>query len=361
MITDKAFMGEEINWKKFSLLLIQKIWMIVITGVAGAVIGSSLYLLINVVFAGPLQYQVEGGFYIEFAEGILDAHDYYNAYTWNSVVHQDKIMDIVKERLTELDMDADRARAELSIQADILSDVRYLTLTVKNEDAQYAMALFDACEDALIQFGQEMKEFDAISLTHKSSPNAIVFPMLTWRAGVIGGMCGIILAFLVFMLIYSLNDSIYLQEEMQERFQLFSYGVVLKESFKSQLDKKWDEYCKRELKNNIRYRIKDQEAAFIIVEDICRQGHQVPELIDVPLVPMAMPQSDIEFEMIRKKTGVILGIPYASGNGRLVKKYIDDLQKQDCPVLGAILIEADAGFLRKYYQTYLGKRKANEQ
>ena len=48
--------------------------------------------------------------------------------------------------------------------------------------------------------------------------------------------------------------------------------------------------------------------------------------------------------------GVILGVPYGRKNGKLISKYMDILQKQDCAVLGAILIDADMRFQRRYYQ-----------
>ena len=358
MAAEKAFMGEEVNWKKLLLLLQQRIWIIVMTGVAGAVIGSSLYLLIAVVFAGTTQYEMEGGFYIQFADGVLDAHDYYNAYTWNSVVHQDKIMDVTMNSLNESGVVLDREYVSNSMQADILSDVRYLTLKVTCDKPEYATKIFDACETAIIQFGLDMDEFDAISVTHQQEPHAVVLPDMTWRAGLIGTTIGLILAFLGLMLSYVADDSVYLQEELQDRYGLFVFGVLGKSPQKeTAADKEWNEYCQKECRMNLEYKLNGiVKVAFIPVVDFVKNEHQ-NDTISVPsdarqiqIESYNMPRNNEKFEQLRTCKGVILGVPYGRKNGKLISKYMDVLQKQDCVVLGAILIDADMRFQRRYYQ-----------
>lgn len=361
MTTERAMIEEEVNWKKLALLFLQKIWNIVIFGVAGALIGSSLYLLITVVFSGPTQYEVEGGFYITFAEGVLDAHDYYNAYTWNSVVHQDQIMlDTMAQLEKQGITDIDREYVENAVTADILSDVRYLTITVTCDREEYATKIFDACEEALIHFGQSMDEFDSITLTHQRQAKAIVIPVMTWRAAFLGALCGVILAFLGFMLLYVLDDSIYLQEELQDRYGLFSFGMIMKyKKKKSASDEKWEEYCSNECAGNLMHKLsREQKTAFIIVEDIVKKKKRKAEAIafvtnaDVSIDSIDMPETIEGFDKLRNYAGVILGVPYGAKNGALLTKYIRDLQKQDCKILGAVLIEADSSFLKKYYGTH---------
>ena len=358
MAAEKAFMGEEVNWKKLLLLLQQRIWIIAMLGVAGAVIGSSLYLLIAVVFAGPTQYELEGGFYIQFADGVLDAHDYYNAYTWNSVVHQDKILDATMKALEEAGVVLGREYVSNSMQADILSDVRYLTLKVTCDTPEYATKIFDACETAIIQFGLDMDEFDAISVTHQQQPHAMLLPDMTWRAGLIGITIGLILAFFGLMLSYVADDSVFLQEELQDRYDLFAFGVLGKTSKKeTAADKEWNEYCQKECRMNLEYRLKGTDkVAFIPVVDFVKNGQQndtisvLSDARQIQIESYSMPQNNEEFEQLRTCKGVILGVPYGRKNGKLISKYMDILQKQDCAVLGAILIDADMRFQRRYYQ-----------
>lgn len=364
MATEQAFMGEEVNWKKMMLLFLQRIWIIVCMGVAGAVIGSSLYLLIAVVFSGPTKYKVDGGFYIEFAEGMLEAHDYYNAYTWNSVVHQDQIMDATMNALQAAGVSGiERTYVADSIQADILSDVRYLCLAVTCDDPEKASLIFDACELALIQFGQNMKEFDSISVTHQPEPQAIIVPVMTWRAGTIGTTIGIFLAVFALMLSNLVDDSIYLQEELHDRYDLYVFGTISKASKKqSKLDLNWSKHCENELQNNISYRLnKSEQIAFIPVVDYMQEQTDIStismlsDITEIAIESCFMPQKEEGFNKLRACDGIILGIPYGAKNGKLIRKYIDELQKQDCKIVGAILIEADARFQRKYYQSCFRK------
>ena len=81
-IDSKAFLVELLYCMPYMLLL----------GVAGAVIGSGLYLIIMTVFSGPQMYQAETEYYIDFAEGRLEAKDYYNDATWNDVMATDLIL-----------------------------------------------------------------------------------------------------------------------------------------------------------------------------------------------------------------------------------------------------------------------------
>lgn len=358
-------MGEEVNWKKMLLLFQQKIWIIILMGVAGAVIGSSLYLLITVILAGETRYELEGGFYIEFAEGVLDAHDYYNAYTWNSVVHQDKILDTAMAALADAGVtELDREYVSDSVQADILSDVRYLTLRVTCSSPEDATEIFDAYEVALEQFGMDMKEFDSISVTHQPEPRAIVLPRMTWRATVIGTTIGFILATFYLMLSYLADDSIYLQEELQDRYGLLSFGVLGNSGKKeSPADRKWQTYCQTECVANLEYKLEDKkQVAFIpVIHPVTndKKGIMISlfDNIKAPKVEnILMPQTQEEFKKVRAYDGVVLGIPYGCRNGRLIRKYMDELQKQDCTVLGALLIEADITFQRRYYQGVLKKR-----
>lgn len=363
MTVKDAFMGEEVNWKKMLLLFWQKIWIIAIAGVAGAVIGSSLYLLIAVVFSGPLQYKIDGGFYIDFADGVLDAHDYYNAYTWNSVVHQDKIMELTMETLKNAGVtNLDKEYVSDSIQADILSDVRYLTLTVTCDYPEYATQIFDACEYAIIQFGQDMEEFDEITVTHQSEPKAIVIPVMTWRATVIGCTISIILAMIWLIIINLVDDSIYLQEELHDRYNLFVFGSIPEyRKKKNETDEEWEKYCAQECINHLSYKLhKGDRIAFIPVVDLVNCSRPISislltNIDDIEINNCVMPRNAEEFEQLRGYSGVILGVPYGCRNGRLLRKYMDDLQKQDCRIVGAILIEADGTFQRKYYRTCFQK------
>ncbi len=74
--------------------------------------------------------------------------DYYNAFTWNDVMGTDLIMDTMLEVLGDT---YSRESVKEMITADILSDVRYLTITVQGEDEKKVEAVSSAVQEALGQ------------------------------------------------------------------------------------------------------------------------------------------------------------------------------------------------------------------
>ena len=139
---------------------------------------------------------------------------------------------------------------------------------------------------------------------------------------------------------------------------MFAFGVLGKTSKKeTAADKEWNEYCQKECRMNLEYRLKGTDkVAFIPVVDFVKNGQQndtisvLSDARQIQIESYSMPRNNEEFEQLRTCKGVILGVPYGRKNGKLISKYMDILQKQDCAVLGAILIDADMRFQRRYYQ-----------
>ncbi len=309
----KEYWKEGIDSKEYLIRFLFQLKKFILIGVAGAVIGSGLYLLIMMIDSRVPVYQSETLYYIDFAEGRIDAKDYYNDFTWNTVIGSDLILGRVVEQLPGYE----RSVIRNMITADILSDVRYLTITVRGEDATQVEEIAAMLGEALVYFGTEFKglderdiygsivkidvsdTFDSIVKIEDSGVNKIVQPLFTWRAAFLGFVIGFLAAWFVFSVQFAVADAFYTRGNIERYLGISSLGI--------------------------RY----------------RQGKR---------------HSSKKLQIEETKDGVILLIPFGVSCRRRTEDMMRDLKMQERKVLGAVLTEADAKWMKLYYGTLGGER-----
>ena len=63
-----------------------------------------------------------------------------------------------------------------------------------------------------------------------------------------------------------------------------------------------------------------------------------------------MPEEDTEiYQKLRKTDGAIIAVRFGAGNGKRMERLLGNLKKQDCSILGAVIVEPDENFLKMYY------------
>lgn len=187
---------------------ITRLPLLLLAALAGAILGGGIYLLAAAAKAGNANYVSETRYYINFADGHYE--DYYNAYTWNSVIADDPILGRAMEALGD---GYDRNAVRGMITAQMPSDVRYLTVFVKGKVPEEVTVVKNALESAFVEFGKEMKEFDSI---YKINDAAIVkekTQYFSWRAAFLGaviffgvGVFGIAVSACIGSVFYTKND-----------------------------------------------------------------------------------------------------------------------------------------------------------
>ena len=93
-------MQRMIYWKRVWLLFRNKIWILVVAVLVGAVLGALGYKLVDAITDEGQYYRVSSDYYITFNED-ENGVDYYNAYTWDSILRDDPVVDVVMEYLPE--------------------------------------------------------------------------------------------------------------------------------------------------------------------------------------------------------------------------------------------------------------------
>ena len=176
-------MQQGVDSRALFATFITKLPRLLVFAVAGAILGSGLNLFVVLVKAQHRCYVSETEYYVAFDKGQDDARHWYNDFTWNDVLATNGILGRAMELLGD---GYERSQVKEMIRADILSDVRYLTITVKGQDAARVEAVKDALGTALEEFGAVQEEFSSI---YKIEDLGIVqeeIPYFAWRSAFLG-------------------------------------------------------------------------------------------------------------------------------------------------------------------------------
>lgn len=214
-----------IDSKALFVTLIRGLPQFLLLAAAGAVFGSSLHLFITLYQSGKALFQAETEYYIDFADGRLEAKDYYNDYTWNDVIATDLILG---RMMAELGADYDRAEVKQMLDADILSDVRYLTITVKGRDADKVSDVSAAFEHAITEFAAGKDEFDAID---KIEDNGILREQpvwFAWRTALLGTVVFLGIGVFWTLLAFMVGDRFYTKTDVMKYLELTAIGLLYK-------------------------------------------------------------------------------------------------------------------------------------
>ena len=222
-----TYWQEGIDSKALLVCLLQKLPYLLLLGVTGAVLGSGLYLLIAVMTSEGPKYQAETEYYIDFAEGRIDAKDYYNDFTWNTVMATDWILGNTMEILGS---DYDRNEVETMITADILSDVRYLTITVEGADAELVGTISETTKlslESLVSRVEKIRDsIDSIEQIRNNGVQQIEVPLFTWRAAFLGAVCGILVYAFWIVASFCMGSRYYTKQAIIQSLRIPVFGLL---------------------------------------------------------------------------------------------------------------------------------------
>ncbi len=324
-MTEKEWMNEGIDVKLLALLYRKKLWISIVCGLAGAMLAGGLYAFVHVAFAPAREYEGVTKLYLRFAaDDNGDAYQYYNGYTWNDLMHTDPILDKIME---ELPSGTDREATGSLITADILSDIRVLTVTVRSHDPAETDRILIAAENALIRFGQEMREFEKIEALGHNYAKLVVVENETLRAVAAGAVIGFLLSLLALAFARVMDDSVYVPSDFEKRYPYPVLGVEFA----------GNEECGR----------KEMDARIDLVSE---------KKADILYVDTGSAQIHVPGDRNDTDTGIILRIPYGGGNGKLLERWIAEVTLSGKEILGAVITDADMTLYRLYFAPF-GRKK----
>ncbi len=319
---DRHYADEGMDLRKYMLCLLGKLPLVLGAVVGGALLGVIVYTVVHTVPESEREYSAFAKVYLDFAaDETGEVYQAYNGYTWNDLMAADPIMELT---LGNLSADYTREEAEAAIKAEILSDIRLLTITVTTNRSERTDAILGAAVQALETYGGQAKEFIEIHAIQQTDAKLVVADRRTAQAAFLGAFLGLFISLLGFSLYYVMDDRIFVAGDVKKvtdvSFVGYASGVeTLKEDYEKNLA-----YLREKI-GEIQICELDGDAFF----------------------------SEEELQDMRKVAGVVLSLPFGKVHGAFASYLMEQLKVQDCALCGVAVRDADERFLRRYY----GKNK----
>lgn len=146
-----------LDMKKLALCFIRKIWIVLAAAAVGAVLGGLIYTAVRTVPESEREYQAMSKVYLDFApDETGEVYQEYNGYTWNDLMATDPILDVTMRYLPE---GYTREEVMAATEAEILSDLRLLTITVTTYSPERCNAILKATGQSLEEREMWLRSF----------------------------------------------------------------------------------------------------------------------------------------------------------------------------------------------------------
>lgn len=309
-----------------------KIWILLLAGVIGGILFGGVYYLKNITFGPEKMYEMVSDSYLEYATNEAgEEYLYFNQTTWGNMIHSDEIMNPLL-----LQFNMTRKEMESLISATLLSDTRILTTTVIGADKEWVEDLNKALLIAIEEFGKNKREF--IKIQPMLVPEEATIQkadIRIWNATVLGISIGFIATFFLLAFFFIWDDRIYITSIFETRYQipmLGNYGSKLcYENTKTMLDKK----------DNFVYLVLDKNIVFN--KDSIKEISDSFTLINNPFWDTK------EMEKLEKEKKYILLVSAKRHNSKLIEATLQLIDKNECFVMAAILLESNRRLQNMYY------------
>lgn len=345
--------NEGMDLKKLCILLLHKFWIVVLAAVIGAGLGAGVYLIHHVALNNNREYQAQSKVYLDFASDETgEVYQHYNGYTWNDLMSTNLIIATTMSYLPE-----DYTAEEVSdaTLAEILSDVRLLTITITTSDAERTAKILEATDRSLVEMGQREQEFIDIEIIKETEPKLLVADNRLVQAVLVGLVIGLVFMFIAMALGYVLDDRIYVPDDLKSVTKLpfvgFSFmcdktvynGVHSDNTGGSDKKRESDNRIDSDRNRKLVQRLQDD-----LEKNKAHLTNKFGELMTLELGK----NEDIteqEFTSARKADGVLLVIQYGKLDRSSLAYRIEQLSLQECKLAGIIIKDADMRFMKWYY------------
>lgn len=315
---DRCYADEGMDLKKYMLCLLGKLPLVLGAVAGGALLGVIVYAIVRTVPESEREYTAYAKVYLDFAaDETGEVYQAYNGYTWNDLMAADPIMELT---LGNLSADFTREEAAAAIKAEILSDIRLLTITVTTNRAERTDAILGAAVQALETYGGQAKEFLEIHAIQKTEAKLAVADSRMAQAVLVGAFLGLCISLLGFSLYYVMDDRILVPGDIRKVTDLPFVGYA-----------SGGEKLGQDFEKNIAYLRK--------------------KLGDIQVCELDRDKSFSEDELqeMRNADGVVLSLPFGAVHGSFAAYVTEQLKTQDCALCGVAVRDADGRFLRRYY------------
>lgn len=371
----EEYVKKGIDLKRMYLRFQTKVWLLLMLTMAGAVVGGIAYQVARATRM-PVTYEAVSKLYISFgADESGEIYQYYNGYTWNDLLDADPILNRIMEYVPE---GVSREEVAAATKAEILSDIRLLTITVDGSTEKFVREVQAAAESGLTAYADDSEEIKRIEVIRTQEPYRVFWDDKTVTACVTGAVIFAVVSCLFMAFFYVLDEAIYTQADVEGKYPYKALGLIAKSQ------KGLQPYA-RELRTNITYTLGDMRSfAMIDMENHASlRKEEVERLLNIDKydfiggdgeaggLTWSIPKendddenegegwtavpfdadnlAEEECSRIRELGGAVILIPFGEDVGRKTQRVLSLLKNQDCKVLGMVVSQADEEFLNRYY------------
>lgn len=312
------------DMKKLMLCFIRKIWLVFLAAIVGATLGGLIYEVSHIVPESEREYRAMAKIYLDFAaDETGEIYQAYNGYTWNDLMATDPILNG-----TMLNLSGEYTREEVAAatRAEILSDLRLLTITVTTHNPDRCSAIMDAVEQSLVELGNTAKEFTQIEVIQTTEAKLVVADSRTVQAVLVGLVTAVILMLIGMMIYYVLDDRILVASDLKQVTELPFIGYAGA-----------GERMNGEYESNLSY-----------------LGGQTGT-VEVLTVSQNDTISQERWADLCAADGVVIAANYGKVHSVFVGYIIEQLRARGCRLVGTAIADADEKFLRRYYGRAFGR------
>ena len=390
MDTNKVkYTDETLNLRSFYLRFLKKIWILPIAALIGAILAGGIYYLVTVTFGPERRYEAQARFHLTYSDDayIRNAEgervlDWYNGATWTNFIFNDhdfllelvknlkeEGVDISQERmkvleaaggpdisnqlqaLEEVGVDVIKDESKINVKGDIISNERFLLVTINETDKELVEKLTDAFIKSLESYPtyNESKAFESIVCMSKSDVYLEKADNRMGVAIVFGAILAVVLAFFAVLLLDAVDEAVYVPEDCEKRYGCPVLGTVfagneVSDLLRGELAGLYDKYTAD--KENLLFISSDAaDDASFSEKDLESVKKTLGSEYDNKLSKVKA----ISASEIGAADGAILAVPYGKKNAAMTEHLISQLKKIECPVLGIIFTRADLKFVKRYY------------
>ena len=351
---------EEFDWKRFWLLNRKAMWKLIPAILLGCLLFGGVYLLNRVVFAEPDVYRSQVLYSITFEpEQNANIHHYYNDYTWNDILDSDQIAGVAAEALGYT-----KEEVAAAVSIPTMSDIRLIWVYAQHTDPHEAERIQSAIGEALILFAQRTDGFERIEVWDTNDTEVIEEDFLLGRNLVCGAIVGLVTAALWLCHKHAMDDSVYLERDVQQRYGVPAIGAVFKECCEDK-DKKNTEAIRRHLaavmeKNHFR----GDKVMFAYAYDEM-EGNFTPEMWE-KILPQdcngvcvrGAEQDETFLKQLRENGFWVMLVPFGKKDGSKLERIMDYYAVSNCVPDAVLIMNTDRFFYDMYYK--IGGKRSKE-
>ncbi len=377
----EGYRGEGVDLKRLTLYFQKRIWIVILLAVIGAGLGALIYQMVKSV-SMPVEYQAVSKLYISFAyDETGEIYQYYNGYTWNELLDSDPIMECIMLYLPGYDPNV----VTEATKAEILSDIRLLTVTVNGDNEKFVREIQFAVQNGLRDYALKAEELRSITTIRFLAPKRIYWNDRTLVSALTGAIILGVLCVLIYAFRFILNDAIYVQTDLEKRYPYKALRIMTR-------NQKGLQPYNQELKANILHVLdRNRTLVFIDTDDHAPlRAQDLEKLLNwqeggmlgaddeefgkmtwhvrgnpgdeeelfaeetekewtiIPLNEVAL--TDKECDLIRQSGGAVVTVPFGVNNAsKKLDRVLSLLKNQDLNVYGIVIEEADEEYLNRYF------------